>query len=148
MYMKRDILFYIAFAVFVGGLFVTASCKDELEVKSDYGFTVEHLPVPLRLKEGETTEIRFELLRAGKYAGAKYYVRYFQPEGSGVLRMDNRTLLPNDGYELKREEFQLYYTSYCEEQQVIDLVFYDSFKNRFELSFVFQHEAEKEDEPE
>ena len=132
---------YITFIVFVGGLLYTNSCSDHLEVKNDYGFTVTHLPVPKRLKNGETAEIRLELVRSGKYANAKYYVRYFQPDGKGVLTLDSRTLIPNDGYELKKESFRMYYTSQCEEQQIIDLTFYDNFRNEFKLSFSFANDS-------
>ena len=135
--MKRDIFFYVTFIVFVGGLFLTHSCSDELEIKNDYGFTVTHLPVPKRLKKGETAEIRFELECSGKYSDVKFYVRYFQPDGKGDLTLDGRTMLPNDSYELKKEAFRMYYTSQCEEQQVIDLTFYDSFKNQVEVTFSF-----------
>jgi hypothetical protein len=146
--MKRDILFYITFIVYVSGLFITSSCTDSLEIRSDYGFTVTHLPVPKRLKKGETAEIRLELVRSGKYADAKYYVRYFQPDGRGFLMLDSRWLTPNDGYELKRETFRMYYTSDCEEQQVIDLTFYDNFGKRVDLTFRFSHVREEEKENE
>ena len=144
--MKSNILVYLTFFVFVGGLFLANSCNDDLEIQNDYGFTVTHLPVPKRLKKGETAEIRFELVRSGKYADAKYYVRYFQPDGKGELTLDNRTLFPNDSYELKKETFRMYYTSQCEEQQVIDLTFYDNFRNEVELTFAFSHDGKEEKE--
>ena len=144
--MKSNILVYVTFFVFVGGLLLVDSCSDELDIKSDYGFTVTHLPVPKRLKKGETAEIRFELVRSGNYANAKYYVRYFQPDGKGVLTLDGRTLAPNDSYELKKETFRMYYTSQCEEQQVIDLTFYDNFRNEFEMSFSFANDGKEENE--
>jgi hypothetical protein len=131
--------------VFVGGLIIANSCTDDLEIKNDYGFTVTHLPVPKRLKKGETAEIRFELVPSGNYANAKYYVRYFQTDGTGKLTLDGRTLAPNDGYELKKETFRMYYTSQCEEQQVIDLTFYDTFKNQAEVRFSFSHVREVEE---
>jgi hypothetical protein len=144
--MKNNILVYLTFVVFVFGLFLTDSCTDELEIKNDYGFTVTHLPVPKRLKNGETAEIRFELVRSGKFSGAKYYVRYFQLDGKGKLTLDNRTLSPNDGYELKKEAFRMYYTSQCDEQQVIDLTFYDNFKNEVEVTFSFSTNSKEEKE--
>jgi len=142
----KNIWIYITFIVFVGGLFLASSCNDELEIKNDYGFTVTCLPVPKRLKTGETAEIRFELVRDGKYSGVKYYVRYFQPDGKGKLTLDGRSLIQNDGYELKKETFRMYYTSACEERQVIDLTFYDNFRNQYRLSFSFAHEKEEKDE--
>jgi hypothetical protein len=38
----------------------------------------------------------------------------------------------------------MYYTSQCEEQQVIDLTFYDSFKNQVEVSFHFSNDGKNE----
>jgi hypothetical protein len=135
--MKNRMFFYMTFVLF--GLFLTNSCIDELEVKNDYEFWVEHLPVPRRRQKGETAEIRFELVRSGRFSDAKYYVRYFQPAGRGELRLDGRLLIPNDSYELRRETFRMYYTSQSEEQQVIDITFYDNFRNKYEVSFAFGH---------
>ena len=120
---------HIIFICFIIGLCISA-CNDELEIKTDYDFTVEHLPVPKRIKKGETVEIRFEILRNGEYDGTKYYIRYFQPDGKGKLKLDGTTLYPNDSYEIKKEIFRMYYTSETEEQQRIDLYFFDNFKNR------------------
>ena len=80
------------------------------------------------------------------YSHAKYYVRYFQYDGKGTLTLDGRTLLPNDSYELKRTEFRMYYTSGCEDQQVIDLTFYDTFKNQVEITFAFSNDGKEEKE--
>jgi len=128
------------------GLFLANSCNDDLEIQNNYEFTVTHLPVPKRLKMGETAEIRFELVRSGNYADAKYYVRYFQPDGAGRLTLDGQILLPNDSYELKKEIFRMYYTSQCEDQQVIYLTFFDNFKNRIDLSFSFSNDRIDKDE--
>jgi hypothetical protein len=144
--MKRNTLLFITFVVFVCGLFLTNSCTDELEIQKDYAFAVSYLPVPKRLKKGETAEIRLELVRSGKYADTKYYVRYFQPDGKGNLTLDGRTLNPNDGYEVKKETFRMYYTSQCEVQQVIDLTFYDNFRNQVKLTFSFSNEKIEEKE--
>ena len=138
--MKKKILFI----ALIGVLFFINSCGDNLEIKNDYGFTITHLPVPKRLKTGETAEIRFELIRPGRYADAKYFVRFFQTEGKGILTLDGRALIPNDGYELKNELFRMYYTSQCEEQQNISLVFFDNFKNEVELLFSFAHDSKDE----
>ena len=123
---------------------LACACNDDLDIRNDYEFTVTHLPVPKRLKKGETAEIRLELVRSGSYANAKYYVRFFQPDGKGELTLDGRTLEPNDGYEIKKDTFRMYYTSQCEERQVIDLTFYDSNKNQVELSFNFANNTEEE----
>ena len=123
---------------------LACACSDDLDVRTDYEFSITHLPVPKRLKYGETAEIRLELVRSGSYTNAKYYVRFFQPDGKGELTLDGRTLEPNDGYEIKKESFRMYYTSHCEERQVIDLTFYDNNKNQVELSLNFANNTEEE----
>ena len=142
----KNLLVYITVFVFFFGLFSINSCNDGLEIMNDYEFTVTHLPVPKRLKTGETAEIRFELERSGRYSGARYYVRYFQTDGAGILMFDGSALIPNDSYELKKESFRMYYTSQCEEQQAIEMTFYDNFGNRCDLTFTFSHAATKKEE--
>ena len=147
--MKRKILFYFTLIFAVSGMFLVYSCKDDdFGIRNDYEFSVACLPVPKRLKNGETAEFRMELVRSGSYSGTKYYVRYFQPDGKGTLTLDGLTLLPNDSYELKNESFRMYYTSQCDEQQAIDLTFYDNFKNRFELSFTFSNDSKNDSKEE
>ena len=75
------------------------SCEDDLDVQQAYPFTVETMPVPKRLVQGETAEIRCEIVREGYFSDTRYTIRYFQPDGEGTLRMDDgMVLLPNDRY--------------------------------------------------
>ena len=61
--------------------------------------------------------------------------------------MDDGTVFaPNDFYPLKKETFRLYYTSESTDQQAIDVTVYDSFGQRFDLSFSFQNDSDKENE--
>ena len=41
------------------------ACDDDLDVTQAYPFTVETMPVPKELAQGETAEIRCELVREG-----------------------------------------------------------------------------------
>lgn len=120
---------------------IACACSDNLDIKQSYEFQVTHLPVPKKLKINETAEIRCQLERSGEYENTKYYLRYFQPDGKGELRLDDGTVfLPNDTYELTKETFRLYYTSESEDQQVIDVYFSDNFGNEFKLSFTFSND--------
>ena len=65
------------------------SCEDDLDVQQAYTFTVETMPVPKRLVQGETAEIRCEIVREGYFSDTRYTIRYFQPDGEGTLRMDD-----------------------------------------------------------
>ena len=63
------------------------SCEDDLDVQQAYPFMVETKPVPKRLVQGETAEIRCEIVREGYFSDTRYTIRYFQPDGEGTLRM-------------------------------------------------------------
>ena len=95
-----------------------------------------------RIVRGETVEIRCTLVREGKYDGAQYTIRYFQPDGKGELRMDDGTLfLPNNRYPLTKEVFRLYYTSASSDQQTIGIYVEDNFGQCEQLSFRFNNES-------
>lgn len=126
---------------------IVCACSDNIDIKQDYEFQVTYLPVPKKLKKGETAEIRCQLERSGRYENTKYFFRYYQPDGTGQLQMDDGTVfLPNDYYDLDRETFRLYYTSQSEEQQVIDIYFFDSFGNSSILSFSFNFDNSTEED--
>lgn len=117
---------------------ILPACNDDLLVKTDFGFTVSHLPVPKSIKEGETIEIRFQINSEGSYNGTIYYLRYFQYDGTGTLMPANGTaFIPNDSYELKDKEFRLYYTSQADQQHTFEIVIYDNFGNEVLLEFSF-----------
>ena len=118
------------------------ACDDELDVKQAYAFRLETMPVQTRIVRGETVEIRCTLVREGKYDGAQYTIRYFQPDGKGELRMDDGTLfLPNNRYPLTKEVFRLYYTSASSDQQTIGIYVEDNFGQCEQLSFRFNNES-------
>lgn len=115
---------------------VFTSCDNELDIQQSYPFTVETMPVPNKVKNGETIEIRCELKKEGEYADALYTIRYFQFEGKGTLKLDNGiTFLPNDRYLLENDKFRLYYTSACNEAQNLLVVVEDTLGNSYELEF-------------
>ena len=119
-----------------------SSCNDELDIQQMYDFSLSTMPVQKSIKQGETAEVRCTLHKSGNYADAKFYISYFQPDGKGVLQMDNGTVFsPNDLYELDRDVFRLYYTSHCTDQQQIDVYISDNFGQRCELSLSFQTDA-------
>ena len=126
----------------VAALLLTGACNDRLDIQQVYPFSVETMPVPKKLKVGETAEIRCSLKREGRFEDARYTIRYFQSDGRGQLRLDNGTvLLPNDRYPLDRETFRLYYVAGSQEPGVIDLVFEDNAGQAAELSFTFNNDS-------
>ena len=122
------------------------ACNDDLDIRARYLFDLAVMPVQKRIIENETAEIRCQLVKEGNYQDAKFYIRYFQPDGKGELRLEDGTVLaPNDLYPLKKEVFRLYYTSRCTDQQVIDVYIQDSFGQVIQKTFSFQNESVKKE---
>ena len=143
---KRNIVRTFA-ALCVGMLsFGFTACDDGLDVTQAYPFTVETMPVPKELAQGETAEIRCELVREGEFDGAVYTIRYFQYDGEGTLKLDNGLVfLPNDRYLLENEKFRLYYTAQGDEAHNFIVVVEDNFGNSYELEFDFNNRNVKDD---
>ena len=135
MYMKNVMYKIIMGCYIMAALVLATACNDSLDIQQAYPFTVETLPVPKKLKVGETAEIRCQLMRGGYYQPTTYQIRYFQPDGKGKLEMDNGTV------------FRLYYTSASTDQQTIDIYVIDSFGQMQQLSLSFNNDN-SEEEPE
>ena len=106
------------------------------------------MPVPKELKQGETAEIRCELVREGEFNGAVYTIRYFQYDGEGTLKLDNGLIFqPNDRYLLENEKFRLYYTSECDESQSLTITVEDNFGNSFEWETEFNNDTDTGEVP-
>lgn len=128
---KRNIVKSLA-AFCVGMLSIGfTACDDGLDVTQAYPFTVETMPVPKELAQGETAEIRCELVREGEF------------DGEGTLKLDNGLVfLPNDRYLLENEKFRLYYTSECDESQSLTITVEDNFGNAFEWEVEFNNDSD------
>ena len=138
--MRKKILNYLRVG-FVGLFaFMVFACNDGINVNQSYSFDLKTMPVPKRIVKGDTVEIRCQIVKEGNYAGTVYYIRYFQPDGKGELKLGSKVLLPNDLYQLKNEEFRLYYTSNCTDSQTIDIYIVDSFGKVVIKSFSFSNE--------
>ena len=120
---------------------VVYGCNNELDIQQDYSFDLVTLPVQNKIAQGETAEIRCTLVREGEFKQAQYFIRYFQPDGKGELKMENGTvLLPNDLYPLEKMVFRLYYTSHSTDQQSIDIYIEDNFGQVVQKTFSWQSE--------
>ena len=117
---------------------VSCSKDDELEIRNDFPFEVQVMPVPKDVSNGQTVEIRMTIKRSGNYSNTQYFIRYFQFDGQGTLRYYNEpAYLPNDLYLLPTEQFRLYYTSTSTVSQSFDVWISDSFGNEKKLNFQF-----------
>ncbi len=129
-----------------GVLLFSTACNSQLDIQQHYPFTVTAMPVQKSISKGETAEIRVKINREGYFDEAAYYIRYFQPDGEGELRLaDGTVLLPNDLYQLSEDTFRLYYTSQTTEQQKIDIYIEDDFEHIEQLSFSFNNRMVKDD---
>jgi hypothetical protein len=121
---------------------IVCACNDRLDITQMYAFDLRTMPYSTKVVENETVEIRCELVKEGNYREARYFIRFFQTDGKGELRLDDGTLLtPNDLFPLTKEVFRLYYTSRCDDQQNIDIYIVDSFGQTVQKTLSFTNES-------
>ena len=92
MYMRNVIYKMLTGCYMVATLLLVGACSDNVDIQQSYPFSIETMPVPKKLKVGETAEIRCQLHRDGRYEETKYFIRYFQPDGAGTLKMSDGTV--------------------------------------------------------
>ena len=147
--MKKIKRFFSITVRLVAIMLLALACSDNLDIHKVYAFDLVCMPVQKKIVQGEVAEIRCQLIKEGEYEQARFFIRYFQPDGVGELRMDDGTVfLPNDRYPLDKTTFRLYYTSHCTDQQVIDVYIEDSFGQVVQTTFSFQNDSGEEEEEE
>ena len=128
---------------------IVCACGDDLDVQQVYGFDFEVMPVPKKIAQGETVEIRCEIIPEGVYSGTSYKIRMFQYDGKGSLMLDNGTVLqPNDMYRLDNTTFKMYFTAHSAEAQSFDVFIIDSHNQIVQKTFSFQNDSGKDEEDE
>jgi hypothetical protein len=126
---------------------IVCACSDRLDITQMYAFGLFTMPYPKKLVQGETVEIRCQITRDGNYVETRFFIRYFQTEGKGELRLDDgRILTPNDLFPLTNDVFRLYYTSQCAEGQNLDVYIEDNFGQMVQKTFSFSNETVKKEE--
>lgn len=144
--MKKMFETIMILSLMVIGVVCVSACSDKLDVQQVYEFDLATLPVQTEVVVGEEAEIRCQLVRSGEYRDTRYYIRMFQTDGKGQLRLDDGTiLLPNDLYPLERETFRLYYKSLSTDQQTIDIYIIDSHRQMVQKTFSFNNEKKEEE---
>jgi hypothetical protein len=125
---------------------IICACNDDLDITQKYAFDVLAMPYPKKVVKGETVELRLQIVKGGNYTGTKFFIRYFQTDGKGELRLDDgRVLTPNDLFPLTKEIFRLYYTSQCTDQQNFDVYIEDNFRQVVQKSFSFSNESKEKE---
>lgn len=144
--MKRIKSFFRITAWLVAMMLLALACSDDMDIHKVYVFDLVTMPVQKKIVQNEVAEIRCQLVKEGDYQDTKFFIRYFQPDGKGELRLDDGcVLLPNDLYPLKKETFRMYYTSHCANQQVIDVYIEDNHGQVVQKTFSFQNDNGEED---
>ena len=147
--MKKTKSFFGITAWLVAMMLLALACNDDMDINKVYAFDLVCMPVQKKIVQGEVAEIRAQIVKEGDYQDTQFYIRYFQPDGKGELRLDDgRVLLPNDIYPLKKETFRMYYTSHCTDQQVIDVYIEDNHGQVVQTTFSWQNDSGDEIETE
>ncbi len=133
-------LFRYSYILLLVGLVLHSCQNDNLEIQQNFPFEVLVMPVPKEIAKDEYVEIRIKILPEGNFSATKYYIRYFQFEGTGKLKYYNtQAYFPNDIYPLYEKEFRLYYTSTSEVSQSFTVWISDSFGNEKKIEFQFNN---------
>ena len=128
----------------IGMILLLSACNSQLDIQQQYPFTLSAMPVQKSIVIDETAEIRMKIIREGHFEETEYYIRYYQPDGTGDLKLEDGTvLLPNDLYKLTEGVFRLYYTSRSTDQQKIDIYVEDNFGQTEQISFNFNNKKEE-----
>ncbi len=123
-----------------------ASCKRNLEVQEAFPFKVSLMPIPKAIENGQRVELRFSLKAKQTSDLNAYRLRYFQYDGTGSLQLFTAAATPmtvNDYYSVPEGDFKLFYTSHCDEQQTLELVFEDNYQQRQTIEINFNNKSKK-----
>ncbi len=124
------------------------SCSDDLDVQQSYPFTVEIMPFANKIKQGQTVELRFEIVPEGNYTNTLYTIRYFQYDGEGTLKLvDGPVLVNNDRVLLESKTFRLNYTAKSADAHKFLVVVEDNFGSTpWEQTFEFNGKDSGDDD--
>lgn len=146
--MKKIFDYMMIACCLTASFFCFSACDSELDVQQEYTFTVEAMPVADKIVNNETVEIRLDIKEEGNFTGTVYTLRYFQPDGAGIVKMADGTVLkPNDRYLLNEKKFRVYYTSRsANEAQTIDLYIENNWGGIRQLTYDFNAKDKESEE--
>ena len=124
------------------------SCSDDLDVQQSYPFMVEVMPFADKITQGQTVELRFEIIPEGNYANTLYTIRYFQYDDEGTLKLvDGPVLVNNDRVLLESKTFRLNYTTKSADAHKFLVVVEDNFGSTpWEQTFEFNGKDSGDDD--
>ena len=65
-----------------------SACNSQLDIQQQYPFTLSAMPVQKSIVIDETAEIRMKIIRERYFEDTEYYIRYYQPDGTGDLKLE------------------------------------------------------------
>ena len=117
---------------------IVCACNDRLDILQDYQYSVETLPLPKIMTQGETVDLEFSITAAGNYSANAYKFRYFQSDGAGQLSYNGKVIPMNRFQNITSGNFVLTYQCLSDgQQQTLDFVFENSFGRRVDYSISF-----------
>lgn len=132
--------FFGFWAILFTLIFSLCSCSDDLDVQQSYPFTVDVMPYPDKIANGETVELRMTIVPECNYTNTLYTIRYFQYEGKGELKLvDGATLVNNDRVLLESKQFRLNYTARSAGSHELLVTVEDNYGTRWEQTFEFNN---------
>lgn len=141
--MKKVIGKIVGLGCMAASVFCITACDSNLDIQSSYPFHVEIMPVPLRVTQGGTVEIRCSLHAEGRTHDTQYTIRWFLYDGKGSMTYNGHVLKANDSYPLTSHEFRLYYTSESSDAHNFIVVVEDNHGQSQQLEFKFNNEDEE-----
>jgi hypothetical protein len=76
-----------------------------LDIVRDYEYRVETLPLPKRIKQGNTVAPEFSIVREEYYKEAAYKFRYIQSEDEGLLSYRDKAIPVNRFRDIASDNF-------------------------------------------
>lgn len=132
--------FFGFWAILFALVFTLTSCDDDLDVQQSYPFTVDVMPYPDKIANGETVELRMTIIPEGNYTNTLYTIRYFQYEGKGTLKLvDGPALVNNDRVLLESKEFRLNYTAKSADSHELLITIEDNYGTKWKQTFEFNN---------
>lgn len=120
------------------GCLVLISCSKELDIQTNFPFTLEIMPVPSKVISGEIVEIPCHIKREGFYQATEYSIRYFQHEGLGSLMFqEDKPFKLNKLYKVPTDSFKLLYRPKSKEGHKFQIWVSDQFGNEKTAEFDF-----------
>ncbi|MYY43962.1 TraQ conjugal transfer family protein [Elizabethkingia anophelis] len=135
-YIRLEIILPVFSVIFTAILI--SGCEKALDIQTDFSFELSSMPVPKKVKNSETVEIRLKIEPKGDYSGTEYKIRYFQYGGIGKLTLkDHVPFTSNDSYPLPDKDFNLYYTAISGDSHEFSIWIEDNHGHEQTLSFEF-----------